>query len=154
MSRMFPQDVLHKLYRCIRNYRKEKGKFRSYLGTVVHNEISDFLKKLDKRKDIGRGGNSDGALSNCADPASLESQLMDAFDSDLAQAVLLRLPDRVNPRDLKIFQRFVDGARAKEVAAEFNLTVKTVLNVKSQVKKICEQELERLKSEGPGGASP
>ena len=148
------QEVLAKLCKGLQNYRRETGLFRKYLGTIAHNEVMRFSEKLARRRDRGRGGESENSLSNHPDPATLEADLLSAFDRDLLESAWERTAGKVNANHLEVFRQLVQGnASSAEAAQQFGLTIQTVYKIRLKVKKIFQEELQRLQEEGPGPAS-
>jgi RNA polymerase sigma-70 factor (ECF subfamily) len=141
------QEILIKLLNALPHYKHQadRGRFRSWLKTVVENVLSDHLRRQRRRPEpVGVGGSA--ALERLYDvptPVAAE-ELSDAVDkrtSAWEAEVLDRVRARVEPASWEAFCRRMIGRRpASEVAAELGLTVGAVYKAAERIKRMVIQE--------------
>jgi len=144
-------QVLGKLVDVLRNgqYTPEKGKFHSYLATMIVNEVhmahrknlaraGDRKVSLDAEAD-GADGESGGALAEtlAADEVSPE-----ALDEDWKKAVLKSAVEHVltktalSERDRAVYRAYaLEGRDIADVAKEFRLSRNNVSQIRSRIDK-------------------
>jgi RNA polymerase sigma-70 factor (ECF subfamily) len=125
---------------------RSRGRFRSWLKTVVHREIQDYWRYQSRRPADGRALQASfGRLERVIDPASLESlsdDLSDSIDNGLreVEGIVESVRRRVEAVSWSAFWRTaIDGVSAREAAAELNLTLAAVSQAKYRVSKLLQQ---------------
>ena len=139
--------VLGKLVDVLRSgqYTPEKGRFHSYLATMIVNEVhmqhrKDLVRKSDSRISIdapvGESGLSVGDLLVSSEDSS------EVLDEDWRQAVLKSAVDHVlnhtalSERDRKVYQAYaIEGRDIEAVSREFGLSRNSVSQIKSRIEK-------------------
>ncbi len=130
------QVVFLRLARYLRNfaYAPARGRFRSYLGAIVRNVISDrprcpggISAAVDE---------TEAQLGNLADPQG--GELDECWEQEwvhhhcrLALAAVRR---ELDPRSVKVFEELLAGAEASEVAARRGLTTGAVAKIRQRVR--------------------
>ncbi len=99
------QTVLAQVSQAIRKfeYQPEKGRFRSWLGTVVRHEIARFRKK-NAREPVGRGGTQADEAISPVEPATEEAAWTDEFNAYIFQAALARCRPHFQDATWKAFE--------------------------------------------------
>lgn len=128
------QHVMLTLARSLRafQYKPERGRFRSYLGRLVQNAISDF-----RSRHAGRiVGVDTHVLAN--HPAARLAETDAAWEQEWAdhhyRLALATIRETFDARSVAVFERIVAGAETAEVAAEFGLTEEAVRKVKQRIR--------------------
>jgi RNA polymerase sigma-70 factor (ECF subfamily) len=136
------QDVVLKLFDAIKSYRPEKGRFRCWLKTVVHNAVVDTLRRSAQRPRNLDNGRLDQVLSP-ASLADLERNLDEALPPHfvLAQEVKARVLERISPRAWELFERHkVNGETAAEVARDLGISEGSVYTAANRIVRMWEEE--------------
>ena len=139
--------VLAKLVRVLRSgqYTPEKGRFHSYLATMIVNEI-----RMDHRRDVARGLDRtfsiDAAVSEPAeaafDPESVAvcDETVESIDEDWRKAVLKSAIDYVlaktalSPLYRGVYRAYaIEGRDVGEVAKEFGISRNYVSQIKVRI---------------------
>ncbi len=127
------QVVMVKLSQALRSfhYRRERGRFRGYLGQVIRNEVARQLGRPDpSRSRVGAPGPS--TLEATSAPAEAE------WEREWVQHHLRMAMRRVrqvhDPRSVKVFERLLSGDSAAEVASSFGMSVDAVYKVKHRIR--------------------
>ena len=144
-------QVLGKLVDVLRSgqYTPERGKFHSYLATMIVNEVhmahrkelaraGDRKVSLDAAGDDGEGGETDTIADTLPAPAESPEQL----DEDWRKAVLKSATEHVltktalSERDRKVYRAYaLEGRDIAEVAKEFGLSRNSVSQIKVRIDK-------------------
>lgn len=144
--------VLGKLVNVLREgrYSPDKGRFHSYLATMIVNEVH-----MAHRKDLARAGDRSVSLDAGADGAATEEggrtiadtlaapeMSQEQLDADWQKAVLKSAVDHVltktalSARDRNVYRAYaLEGRDIAEVAAEFGLSRNAVSQIKTRIDK-------------------
>ena len=157
--------VLGKLVDVLRSgrYSPEKGRFHSYLATMIVNEVHMAHRKEQARAggrkislDASGDSQDDGAQQTLADTLAAPAESPESIDADWRQAVLASAVEHVltktalSERDRKVYRRYAqEGADIGEVAEEFGLSRNAVSQIKSRIdKRIVAAGRELVRSSG------
>ena len=144
-------QVLGKLVDVLRagKYTPEKGKFHSYLATMIVNEVhmarrKDLARASDRKVSINassttdEGDESDTIADTLAAPQETQAQL----DEDWRRAVLKSATAHVltktalSERDRAVYKAYgIDGRDIGEVAKEFGISRNLVSQIKVRIDK-------------------
>jgi len=133
-------------------YDPRTGRFRSWLKTVVENQVKDFWRGRRRRPgDRGSGrANVQQKLEEIPDPASIEElagELDEQLRRDAQQAAEIaeRVQKRLGqPHTWEAFRLVaLEGCRAREVAERLGLSLSAVYQAAYRVGKMLTAEWER-----------
>jgi RNA polymerase sigma-70 factor (ECF subfamily) len=138
------QQVLLKLFQELPSYDPARGRFRSWLKTLVNNTLTDYWRRQRGRGEPGVGGTTFleqlGRLETLETADELSGVIEDRART-IANEVLARVQARVEAKTWQAFyQTAVEERPAAEVAAELGLTVGAVYKYKLRVKEMVTQE--------------
>lgn len=140
------QEVFAQVSQSIRrfDYRPEAGRFRGWLGTVTHNEISRFRAK-DARVAHGVGGDEgEHGLSGVAARAE-DTAWAEEFNAHLLATALERSRPHFEEQTWRAFELvWLDKRPAPEVARELEVPIDHVYVAKSRVLERLQQEVREL----------
>ncbi len=143
--------VLGKLVEVLRSgqYTPEKGRFHSYLATMIVNEVH-----MSHRRELARAGDRKLSLDSGLDGAEAEDGRSiadtlvapqsppESLDDDWRQAVLKSAVEHVltktalSDRDRRVYRRYVqEGVDIAKVADEFGLSRNAVSQIKTRIEK-------------------
>ena len=127
------QDVLATVFQQqgVFRYDPERGRFRSWLGTIVRNKIAEHRRRPNQRV-RPRGGDSQATAAwKAADGNSPEAAWEAAFEKNLLVALLDVLQSEMAPQRFQAFELFVfSDLSASEVAKITGLTRHGVYNAR------------------------
>ena len=143
--------VLGKLVEVLRSgqYTPEKGRFHSYLATMIVNEVhmahrKGLARAADRKVSLDDGVDGSDAEGGrtVADtiPAQVESP--ESIDEDWRQAVLKSAVEHVltktalSDRDRKIYREYaLEGRKLEEVAEKYGLSKNHVSQIRTRIDK-------------------
>jgi RNA polymerase sigma-70 factor (ECF subfamily) len=147
--------VLAKLVQALRTFVYDPGhRFRSWLKTVVENQVRDFRRQCVRRRGDRASGHPDihRALEQIEAPGAVED-LVDSLDQRLehdlrlAQRVTALVRERVRPETWTAFWRTaIEKEAAPEVARSLGLSVGAVYMAKQRVARMLREEGLKLSS--------
>ena len=143
-------QVLGKLVDVLRTgqYTPEKGKFHSYLATMIVNEVhmahrKDVVRQKDKSIpfDAPVCGDEEGGKT-VADTLAVQGDSPDELDEDWRKAVLASAREHVlmrtalSDRDRQVYRAYaMEGEDIGEVAKRFGLSRNSVSQIKTRIEK-------------------
>lgn len=140
--------VLGKLVEVFREgrYVPEKGHFRSYLATMIANEVymlhrKDVVRKVDRHVSLDEPiGGCEGKTVSDVIEAGVGS--VDSLDEDWRMAILASAREHVlnrsalSERDRLVYRAYVmEGKDAARVARDFGITRNYVSQIKTRIEK-------------------
>lgn len=139
--------VLGKLVDVLRSgqYSPEKGRFHSYLATMIVNEVhmahrKNMARAGDRKVSLDAGGNGEEKTGTLADTLVAPEISPEALDEDWRNAVLRSATEHVltktalSARDKAVYKAYaLEGRPIGEVAAEFRLSNNMVSKIKSRI---------------------
>jgi RNA polymerase sigma-70 factor (ECF subfamily) len=149
------QEIWLKLLRDILSYDPAKGRFRSWLKTVVNNTLTDYWRRQQRTPErSGVGGSA--FLERIAALASPEAvnELSVAIEQQAntsAAEVIARVQARLKETTWQAFYQTLALRRpAQEVAQTLGLSVATVYKFTYRVKQMLQEEYHRVYANDPG----
>jgi RNA polymerase sigma-70 factor (ECF subfamily) len=141
------QEILIKLLEALprHEHNPDRGRFRSWLKTVVHHVLADRRRRQRRRPEVGGAGGSTALdrLGQLPSPEAVE-ELSVAVERRTAAwevGVLDRVRARVEPTSWAAFcGRMIERRPAAEVASELGLTVGAVYKAAERIKRMVIQE--------------
>lgn len=144
--------VLGKLVDVLRSgqYTPDKGKFHSYLATMIVNEVhmayrKDMARAVDRRISIDAsvdGSSGSESSRTIADTLAAKEDSPDALDEDWRQAVLKSAVEHVltktalSERDRNVYREYaLQGRDIAEVAKAYGISRNSVSQIKTRIDK-------------------
>lgn len=142
------QEVLGRVAKTIGTfeYQREKGRFRSWLGTITFRELARFANR-------GKGAiavHATDEIDELAGQSATNSDWDDHFHSTLLQVALDRIENDFDPTNWRAFVGvWLNLESADQVASRLGLTVDKVYVAKSRVLKRLRAEVLQLSEDIP-----
>jgi RNA polymerase sigma factor (sigma-70 family) len=141
------QEILLKLLEALprHEHKPDRGRFRSWLKTVVRHVLADRQRRQRRRPEPGGVGGSTALerLGDLPGPEAVEklSVAVEHRTAAWEAEVLDRVRARVGPASWAAFcQRMIERRPAAEIAAELGLTVGAVYKAADRIKHMVIQE--------------
>ena len=141
--------VLGKLVDVLRTgqYSPEKGRFHSYLATMIVNEVhmahrKDVVRQKDRSIPIDSPVGGEEGGKTVADTLAAQGGSPDALDEDWRKAVLASAREHVlmhtalSDRDRQVYRAYaIEGEDIGDVAKKFGLSRNLVSQIKTRIEK-------------------
>ncbi len=144
-ARDVTQNVMLELARQMSSFEYQPGgSFRAWLKTIAYRAWCDFLTARKRTP----SPTSDGNLDHLAAPEAgddLLRQMEEECERELLEVAMNHVRPRVHPHTWQAFiLTAVEGKSGEDVAKELNMKVGTVWVARSKVKKMLQDEVQRL----------
>lgn len=114
------------------NYSPLRGKFRSFVGRIVRNEV---IRLLSRPNITSRRVDSDGGESRePVNAEELDRQWEREWADHHLRLAVGRLRRTYEPRSIDVFEQLLAGQTVERVAADFNMTTQAVHKVKQRIR--------------------
>lgn len=144
------QEVCIKVFRQIIrfDYSPQRGRFRSWLKTITHNAVVDYLRRKQSRRKTSK----EYRIQLESELEAARSRDDDAWRTEwekaLLESALERVRERVGEETFLVFKRYViDDQSASEVSEETTLDANAVYAVKHRVLKYIREEAAAILAE-------
>ncbi len=114
------------------NYSPLRGKFRSFVGRIVRNEVIRLLSRpnITSRRVVSDGGESREPVNEQEFDRQWEREWADHH----LRLAVRRLRRTYEPRSIDVFEKLLAGQTVERVAADFNMTTQAVHKVKQRIR--------------------
>lgn len=140
------QEVLVRLAKSMGEfeYKPELGRFRDWLGKVIHRELLRFWEKRKQHSRVQNGARTnDEAIDNGA-------VWIEHFHSEILRKSLANIQCEFAPETWNAFElSWLENSAVGEVASQLNIPIENVYVAKSRVLKRLRNEVARLSEDLP-----
>lgn len=145
------QEVMLSIYRSINTYDASKGKFTTWVGTIIKNTYFKFLDKQNKESilmSIDSVNKENDVEYSFLDLVSTASSAEDDYFINYKKEIIMDFLNQMNPKyKYAIILKDLDGYSTKEIAA-FMQTNEANVNLwrnrgKKQLKEFLKKEFEK-----------
>ena len=146
------QEVMTQVAQSIRafEYQPDKGRFRHWLGVIVHRRLIRFWRK---QNDARAAVNSELVDSLAGPPP--DAEWTDEFHAQVLRVALERIRPHFEAATWRAFERvWLDHCTAAETSAELQVPIEMVYVSKSRVLKRLEEEVLELADDYPQMSPP
>jgi RNA polymerase sigma-70 factor (ECF subfamily) len=128
------QLVMMNLAKALRNfeYAAEKGRFRSYLGRIVRNAISQHFS----RPNIPGGGLDTAVMAvvPSSDADASDALWEEEWINHHYRLAMKAIRETFDPRSVEVFDRLVNGERVASIAESSGMSIQAVHKVKQRIR--------------------
>lgn len=141
------QDILLKVWKGLPGYeyRQEKAKFRTWLGTIIRNTVIDYYNKA-KRSGGDKFELFENSVLNIKE-SEIEKVIKEEWLRYLTEFAMDRIKNIFSGQAIEVFKLSLTGNSGKDIAAKLNITEESVFVLRSRVKGRIKKEIEKLRSE-------
>ncbi|MHC4235156.1 MAG: sigma-70 family RNA polymerase sigma factor [Planctomycetota bacterium] len=128
------QVVMVKLSKALPQfqYSPARGRFRSFLGQIVRNEVARYFSRP---KAAGRGvDTSEAVVQEATDAEQAEGQWGREWIHHHLRLAMQRVRQSHEPRSVEIFERLLAGDTVKAVATAFGVSTDAVHKIKQRIR--------------------
>lgn len=146
------QTVLVKLWKNLKSYDKDKGKFRSWLSVVIRNAVlSYFTSHKNKNKEWSIDAHEESNENFLpSSPAEIDAQIESEWKNYVAQRALDNIKSLFSDNAIRVFSLSLEGLSNEEISEQCELKKTSVAELKARVKSRFIQEIKALIQEMEG----
>ena len=137
------QEILITLWKNLPSYSRQKGKFRTWLGTVIRNTSYTELKKASRLKSVHDAAAKSLAILDSFSEPELNSIIDEEWKIYLSNITLERMRDLFTESAVESFILSSQGISADDIAQKLGISKHTVY---SNTKRIKQGMIEEAKS--------
>jgi len=137
------QNILLALTKSLKQYSRDKGRFRPWLKTVIKNATLMYIKKRNtyslKMNEFGSGLDQEYLLSS-----ELEAKIEKDWERHIVDTALERVKKHFKGNAVEVFKLSLEGMPSKEITERFGMSTTTVYTLRKRVSVAMVQEVRRL----------
>jgi len=140
------QEVFVALTTKLKQYDKEKGKFRSWFSVLIKNLVLKYFRKESvRRKYIDKEGQYMNIVEAFED-SQVEEKIQEEWRSYLWQIAqdIVKNKYRRSSNVYDVFDLTAQGIGAEEIAERLGVSISTVYTLRTRVKDTLRNEFERI----------
>ena len=143
------QEVLLALWKTLPKFEldKKRGRFRTWMGTVVHNKVVDHYRKVSRRNNKIDKYRAEGEVSFPISKPEIENIIQSEWEVYVVQTALDRVSPHFSGKAMDVFKLSMENLSPVEIAERLDLQKTSVNKLKNRVKERVLQEIEKLKEE-------
>ncbi|MCH2204382.1 MAG: sigma-70 family RNA polymerase sigma factor [Lentisphaerales bacterium] len=141
------QDILLKVWKGLPGYeyRREKAKFRTWLGTIIRNTVINHYKKV-KRTGGGKFEIFENSILNIKE-SEIEKVIKDEWIKYLTKFAMDKIESIFSGQAIEVFKLSLKGNSGRDIATALSITEESVFVLRSRVKSRLKKEIDSLRSE-------
>ena len=140
------QQVMVTLTVKLKQYKRERGKFRSWLRVVVKNEVLGNLRKYKSQaRTLERYSNEVEVHEEGS--SELDQIIVEEWERLLYTQAMERVKGQASQNAIKVFVLTREGLSVEEISEQVGVTVNSVYSLRKIVKQQLVQEVKNLKQE-------
>jgi len=141
------QQILLTLTRDLPGYDRSRGKFRSWLGSVIRHAAQAHLRKQRRRSQYLTDYEQEALHEHRQSEPELEALIEQEWVTYIATLALERVRGVFHGKAVEAFELGLQGLAAAEISERTGLTVSSVYTLRKRVKKRLYLEVRALTSE-------
>ena len=141
------QQVLLTLTKDLKKFDPAKGKFRSWLSTVIRNTAISYFRKQTRHTNKLAGLRNETVEENLQKSSEIDELIEQEWTTYIATQAMERVKGVFEGKAIEVFELSLDGLGATEIAEQTGLTLSSVYTLKKRVKKRLCMEIMDLTSE-------
>ena len=138
------QEILLRLHENLGSYVKQKGKFRTWLGTVIKNVVRNSMKKQGR---LSRKNNEFRQSLEVVDSYSqpeLEKIIQGEWEKYIMDLAVERLKKICSQNVMDCFEMTLKNVPVEEISQKLNVKVDTVYMIRSRMKSRMLNEIQKI----------
>lgn len=141
------QEILITLMKDLHSYDSSKGKFRSWLRTLIKNKVLMYFRSKRTNKERLFTQSEDVIEVECSEAAEIENVIEEEWKTYISTLAMERVSKSFRGNAIKAFEMALEGHTAAETAEELSITVDTVYILRKRVKRALLIEIRKLVAE-------
>jgi RNA polymerase sigma factor (sigma-70 family) len=141
------QLILIKLHENLASYSKEKGRFHSWLATVIKNTIRNYISKDSRLNEKNSELQNNLLTFNENSNSELDELIQDEWMKYLYEKAITRLKGILSENVFSCFEMSLAGEPAEKIADELGVKLESVYTIRTRMKSRLQTEIKKLIAE-------
>lgn len=141
------QTVLLSLTKDLSSYDSSRARFRTWLSTVIRNAALAHFRKQKTRHTHVRMFGEELRIDTEFQPSEIDERIEQEWAAYVANLAMDRVREVFRGQAIEVFECFLDGKSAADIAEETGLSIASVYTLKKRVKKRLYLEIRALVKE-------
>ena len=144
------QDILIKLWKNLQkfSYDPERGKFRSWLKTIIRNSSIDFYRKKKKIQDL-EARSLDNSLDSVETSSDISEEELDKiidkeWRTHVTKLAMERVEKAFSGNAVEVFKMALDEVPTKEISSRLEIAESSVHKLRKRVEEKLVLEIRRI----------
>ena len=138
------QEIMLKLFQNLKSYSRAKGRFRSWLGTVIRNCVLNYLRDQKKLTDKTDVLNENLQLICTGETEELEQTIQEEWHNYVMDLALQKLSRIFDENIIRCFKMTLAGEPPEKIANELNIAKESVYTLRSRFKTRLTAEIRQI----------
>lgn len=138
------QEILIKLHKNLPQYVKERGRFRTWLGTVIRNTAKNYITKQSRLRQKHDEICTSLEVINSYSQSELEKRIDSEWKQYVANTAMDHLKTVFSEQVIDCFQMTLDNVPVEEIARRLHVKKDTVYIIRTRMKTRVLQEMKKL----------
>jgi RNA polymerase sigma-70 factor (ECF subfamily) len=141
------QQILIVLVRDLRQYDRDRARFRSWLGSVIRNAAKSYFRRQKTEANRLCSIYPDIDMSTACHPAEIDVQIEKEWAAYVGTLAMKRVRHVFHGQAVEVFELGLDGMSAADIATRTGLSVSSVYTLRKRVKARLYLEIRALAAE-------
>lgn len=140
------QNILLRIWKGLPNYeyRKEKARFRTWLSTIIRNNIISHITRLKGKSDKFQTYESQ---IETVSETEIEEVIKTEWLDYIASLAMKKVQDVFSGNAIEVFRLSLAEKSAREIAQELSITEESVFVLRSRVKSRLKKEISEIRNQ-------
>ena len=145
------QDILLKLWKSLQTfvYNEEKGRFRTWLKTIIKNSSIDYFRKanrINSQETVSLDESFDSLDLSVSDEG-LTQLIDDEWKTHITNLAMDKVKDSFSGNAIEVFEMYLDEVPTDQIAAKLNISPNSVSKLKRRVEEKLIREIANIREE-------
>jgi len=140
------QTIMIRLTRALRAYNKDRGLFRSWLASLIRNEVITYLRNKKSFNNSMSSLEVVDTPEELTEESALDLYIQKEWKSHMMKIVMERVKNRFRGNAIQVYELGTKGYKPSEIAEQLNLSTTTVYTLRKRVKKFLKSQTESISS--------
>ncbi len=138
------QEINLDLARNLKNYDREKGRFRTWLAVMIRSRSAQYFRKLKASNNKIDHYKSNQILLHTEDEGQVLNYIEKEWKDYITTQALQRIENTYHGKALDVFKRGLSGESIQDTALALDIAESSVYSYRQRVKKSLKTEVRKL----------
>jgi RNA polymerase sigma factor (sigma-70 family) len=145
------QEILLKLWKSLQTFEfdEEKGRFRSWLKTIIRNNTIDYFRKTNKsnQKNLVSLDDNFDSLNLGINDETLSKFIDDEWKTHITHLAMTKVKKSFSGNAIQVFEMSLEGKSAEEIAEKLEISPNSISKLRRRVEEKLIREIAHIRKE-------